>query len=530
MKTWYRLTATVLLGVSVGGCGTREVHPSVMLTDKPPRELVITTTDGRHIELEHAYRYGNRILGVVAACDGAPAATDVPPKTYRMLDTACARPGERGAISIDRVAKIEAPDTLSSGEKAGIIAGAVLGTLAVAAVATVAVLRSELDSEGMGGFSGSCPRVYSFDGEGWQLDSGTYGSAFFEAQQQTDHDLLDRLVAIDGSYRLRLQNELDETEHVDALRLTVVDHPAGSEVVPAPDGELISFVSPRAPTEAVDLRAVDALEQITARDGHLWQSDLAGRDPSREEDTRDGLRMSFDKPPGARAMKLLLTGMSTRSASNIVAHVMALYGDELPALYDRLNGSAVARALLRRLIVEVGLLSVWVRTPSGWSQRGVFEAAGNEIAKSQALRIATDDILGDHVEVRIESAVGMWMVDQVAADFSPDVPLTVRRLAAGRAVAHDGRDVSAILARIDGQRLSSERGEWAELTFAAPPAPHQGLRRSIVIDTSGYDTLHVASAAEPDPAEAQALMLSPMATSRRVLELLLAASHERGEP
>jgi hypothetical protein len=173
---------------------------------------------------------------------------------------------------------------------------------------------------------------------------------------------------------------------------------------------------------------------------------------------------------------------------------------------------------------------VWVRTPSGWSQRGVFEAAGNEIAKSQALRIATDDILGDHVEVRIESAVGMWMVDQVAADFSPDVPLTVRRLAAGRAVAHDGRDVSAILARIDGQRLSSERGEWAELTFAAPPAPHQGLRRSIVIDTSGYDTLHVASAAEPDRAEAQALMLSPMATSRRVLELLLAASHERGEP
>jgi len=71
----------------------------------------------------------------------------------------------------------------------------------------------------------SCPLVYSWDGSGWRLDSGTFGGAITRGLQRTDVDGLDHLTPADGLLKLRVTNELDETDHLDALELLVVDHP-----------------------------------------------------------------------------------------------------------------------------------------------------------------------------------------------------------------------------------------------------------------------------------------------------------------
>lgn len=522
-----RVTGAILLVAAslVAGCASK-IPPSEVHQKPLPPEVVVQTKDGRRVQLRHPFVWHGAIQGTVSECEGA---APLPPleesaaghrPRYQPMNESCLNTGQRGSIALHRVARIMRSEGISPGGAIATFMGvgaAVATTIGVAAVAS----SSRGGGSGMG-VGGSCPRVYSFDGSEWHLDSGTYGAAFFEADQQTDHDLLEKLAPVDGEYRLRLANELDETEHVDALSLVVVDHPAGSRVVPAPDGELITFTSPHAPLRAVDLRGIDVQERVARRDGRLWGSDLSGRDPSRPEDTRDGLELVFAKPHAAKELKLSMTGMNTPEAVQIVFHLLSLQGDQLPALYDRLNSSALARKLMRRLYEGVGLLTVSVRTPNGWSQRGVFEAAGNEIAKAQALRIPIDDITGERIELRLESAVGMWHVDRVSVDYSVDVPVETHQLALDRATLHDGRDVLSTLSQIDETRLSTEKGDWAELTFTAPAPPASGMRRSFVVQTTGYDTLHVEPAAEPDPDAANAMMLSPAATSRRVLELRLA--------
>jgi len=531
---WAGVAAIALLagGVTTGGC-TKELTHSELRAAPLSKEVVVTTIDERSIRFLRPFEHEDVLYGRVADCDGAllpPVRAPLagPASRYRPLDHGCVRRGELGSIRLELVVDAQRPSELGAGPKAGIAAGALS---AVVVTGTIIVGAALLGSGGgRGGGGTSCPRVYSFDGSDWRLDSGTYGAAFFEADQRTDHDLLEKLVEVDGAYRLRLMNELDETEHVDALRLVVVDHPKGSRVVPTPDGELLTFASPRAALRATDLRGDDVLAHVARRDGKLWASNLEGRDATRQEDTRDGLDLVFAKPSDAREMKLALTGMNTPEASQIVVHLLALQGDELPQVYERLNHSALARKLLRRLYVGVGLLTVSVRTPNGWSQRGVFEAAGNEIAKVQALRIDVSDLPGERVELRLESAVGMWHVDEVAVDYGADLQIEAHRLAPGRAFADDGRDVSATLSEIDARRLSSEPGQWAELTFVAPTPPTAGMHRSVVLETTGYDTLHVEPSPEANPAEANALMLSPGATSRRVLELLLADGGHVSEP
>src|SRR5262249_55669333 len=145
----------------------------------------------------------------------------------------------------------------------------------------------------------------------WHLDSNTYSLSYFEAQQKTDHARLDHLAEVNKRYRLHLVDELPETEHTDLLDLRVVDHRAGSRVVPDASGRLHTFRDARPGLTATDLRGADALDLVWARDGREWRSDMSGRRPERPEDTRDGLLLRFARPAGAQTARLLIAARNT---------------------------------------------------------------------------------------------------------------------------------------------------------------------------------------------------------------------------
>lgn len=64
----------------------------------------------------------------------------------------------------------------------------------------------------------SCPLVYSWDGQRWRLDSGTFGGAIMPALARTEVDNLLHAVPVGDSLRLRITNELNETDHLDRGR------------------------------------------------------------------------------------------------------------------------------------------------------------------------------------------------------------------------------------------------------------------------------------------------------------------------
>jgi hypothetical protein len=59
---------------------------------------------------------------------------------------------------------------------------------------------------------------------GYDESHETFGGAIFHAAQRTDVDNLDHLAEVGGAYRVKLTNELQETQYVDELKLLVVDH------------------------------------------------------------------------------------------------------------------------------------------------------------------------------------------------------------------------------------------------------------------------------------------------------------------
>jgi hypothetical protein len=135
------------------------------------------------------------------------------------------------------------------------------------------------------GLAGSCPFLYTWNGETYEFISDVLGITPLglpmapEMIVPPDHDEYvlvrgEQLVPRDGVYELQLTEELREVTYLDRVRLDVVDHPADVEVFP---NERFTFPPfPEAHTHTVrdplvPLRAVD-------QDGIDWAAELARDD------------------------------------------------------------------------------------------------------------------------------------------------------------------------------------------------------------------------------------------------------------
>jgi hypothetical protein len=494
------------LAASVLGCYARvPVSPDYMRAHQGAEVEALVGARGEiSVHLKNARIADETLAGTIDSCLG--------PLPTPAGALGCAQIQAQGSIPISQVRRVEVRK-LRTG---AVIAGVIVGTAAIA-FATVLATRPPASPEPAQQPPSSCPLVHSFDGQRWVVDSGTYGGAIFEAAQRTDFDLLEHLAPVDGTYRLTISDVMNETEHTDALAIEVVDHPANTRVVPGNDGQLLTFGAPVRPVAARDLRGADALAQVVGLDESYWRSDVSGRRADLPVDTQDGLELTFPKPVGAANAKLLVSGMNTPWSASLVGQLLSSMGPGLEGWYARMNADLSARTAFAQFLLREAMLRVDVWTGTAWSPRGVFWEAGPEARKQQAMRLSVGDVGGSTVRIRLHAPVGFWSIDEVAIDYTDDVPLRMQRLEARSATARDGRDVRAELAAVDGLRYRMRKGDGAQLTFDAPPLPRPGWGRSFVLMTTGYYVVDVKPAPTGSPAVVDALMSTPGLLARESL-------------
>ena len=490
--------ATVLwLGLSA--CTSwKEINPPVepALATERPSEVRVTLADGNEIQLS------------------SPVIRSDSLKWLKLAGTGEEQP-VWGSVALSDVQAIEVKQ--SDAVKTTLLVVGV-GVLAVLGIAAVAAAVAD-DPPPPRTYYGepvqfSCPLVYSWDGEGWRLDSGTFGGAFLEPLARTDLDGLQYARAENGLLRLRLANELQETDHVDELDLLVVDHAAGTEVIPDGSGNLYEIGSLAAPLSARDDHGRDALEAIRSADGWGWESSPTGRDTSVVADIRSSLVLEFERPTGAAEATLVVHGNNTPWASWLMQDFIAGHGRETESWYAAMNSDPAASGALGDALAREAFLSVSVWTGQSWEYRGLVWEAGPEIAKRQALPLDLAAVAGETVRVRLESVPLYWNLDQVGIDFSASLAPEARIVEPERVTMEsDGRDMLSLLADRDGRELVLEPGDAAELSFEVPPES-DGHARSYLIATTGWYRIHTRDSDLPPRPELARVGTEPGAVSR----------------
>ncbi len=371
-------------------------------------------------------------------------------------------------------------------------AGVVLVIVVIAAVATQSAVGEGYSSE-------SCPFIYSFDGEQYVLDAEPYGAAICQALKRTEWASMDNLREVGGEYRVRVANELDETQYTDEIKLIAVDHSRGVKVAPDTMGRFHTFAQPVAPVRAYDQKGRDIRAFVSENDRSFWVSGVDGRDPEKDTDLRDELILEFPRPAGAMRAKLLANAWTTMWGSVVAKNFLELRGRTLPEWYAEVNsrGPAYNQVLNWYMNEELYLLKVWVETKDGWKVKGMINGGGPVVSKDKAYLLDIGDVKGGSLKIKLRPPVNFWMLNYLAVDYGEDTTVKATEISATKAVNGEGLDVLAKIAAADNDFLvAQDRGEWAEIAFPAPPLS-AGLERTLFVKASGYYDIHLDATGEP---------------------------------
>lgn len=403
---------------------------------------------------------------------------------------------------------------------------AILATIAATAT-TIAIIdaagRSDVRPEPT---PTSCPFLYSFDGDRWVFDSETYAGAVTAGLKRTDLDNLDHLRPVDGRYRLLLTNERPETEYTDELTLVVVDHPPSARPFPDARGDARLLADARAPNSATGLHGGDALSTLLARDGHAWTgAPVAQADLSVDAELRDGLILSFARPASNTAL-LAVHARNTELAPLALQMFLELQGDDLVPWYRRVDREPETAASLREWVLREGTLHVSVWRDGHWHLQDALLDVGPLLPKTQVALLDLSEVEGGEVRVKLESARGLWTIDQVALGVQSEGESRVTRLVPIVARHRDGRDLVDVLMSADGRHHTALEGDSVNLEFEVPPPPPPGWTRTVMVRSTGFYHIRTRSEGPARPAIADRILSEPLFGNRFLLNRLRATGPE----
>lgn len=507
----FSLEGCTLLGIGIGAAvdhGKHDVEVAGWQFEevKPGTQLELILKSGETIKGEYLDR------GATGAAGASSAAAPVVPSIRLLVEE------KKLSYAVDDVGMVRIRPG-RSGKRVGAILGLGVDLALVYAASRPIPCDPEPNLLFGCNSTGSCPFAYSYDGQSYILEGEMFGGAIFKASQRADRVRFERLVAHEGEYRVRLANLNQEIQYVDQVRLLVVDHPEGAEVLPTLGGELVSFAHRLPPDRAVDLRGANVLSLVRDDDGDPWTSVPFGRDPTDPAQLRDGLVLEFPRPPDAQTVKLAFTLKSTTWAAGLLNRLVGLQGRDVDAWRDRMNAQPAERVAFHNALRREGVLRLSVWDGQDWRDTTVLANVGPGAARRQAVRLDLREVPGRTLRIRLDSTPGMWMVDAAAADYSGDLPSSVLELEPSRATGHDGRDLRGALSAADGRYYTMPTtSDSAEVAFTEPPPPSPGHHRTFIFEASGYYSILVPPT-EPRLALFDELVGTPGAFARYSLGL-----------
>lgn len=443
-RAYFAITILVLLAA---GCTTTKYlteNEAHRISSK--KEIWVTTKSGAEYKVDNPKVEGSKIVGIV---HGKPMETDF---------------SEIAFVKVKTTNKEQI----------------VLGSAAVAVAAGMFYGLSTAPPVEI-----SCPLIYSFDGREYILDSNLLHGAAID--DETDYAELEHIAPVDGKIQITMTNEMNETQYIDEVKLSRVDHPAGTNIVPDMDGRIYTLTSQIGPSAAYVSSGEDILHLINRKDGRFWGHDRLYESPDEMRANiikelifdfpkpKRELILEFPKPRGAKTAKLVMNVCNTAYGINKATRFLRKYGDiNMLVRFARFHGKD-----------ELFQFDVDLCKNGKWETKGHIHGASPVIPREQIAVLDISDIKEEKLSLRLPIADGFWMIDRAYIDYSADEPIRVRELEATEAIDSNGRDISGLLKAGDGIYYVAEKGDYAKMNFSEPQEVSDSSH-SFIIKVRGY--------------------------------------------
>lgn len=329
-------------------------------------------------------------------------------------------------------------------------------------------------------FLSSCPFIYTYNGDDYDFTGEIFSGAIQPGLERDDYLPLPAISSNDGTYRIKITNELKEIQSVNLTELTLVDHRKGTSVLIDRNGSPYSFAAPLPPVSAVTSDNTDILPLVKEKDS-LSCSGLEG---VTDKNGINAIVLKFVKPDEAGSAKLLIRAKNSMWMETVSAKVHELFGERFEtfsAKREKVSGDK-----LRKWQFDQKLpLSVFIEKNNKWEFADYFNIAGPAALRDDILPLNLEGINSDTIKIKLETGFMFWEVDYTAMDFSSSEPLNSLRVPATTATTNNNLEIKEALAESDNSYyVLDQQGDGAILVFDNPELKNDC--RSVFLHSRGY--------------------------------------------
>jgi hypothetical protein len=326
----------------------------------------------------------------------------------------------------------------------------------------------------------SCPFIYVFNGADYLFTGEIFSGAIQPGLERDDYLPLPGINPVDGTYLLRVTNELKERQYIDECELILIDHNKEVSVLIDKYGFPFTVHSPQAPVSAVTGDNTDILPLVSARD----TKNFTGIEGIADENSINSIILKFLKPGSSASGRLLLKAKNTIWMETVSSRIHELFGERYNSFSEKRD--KVSGDKLQKWQLDQNLpLSVYIEKNNKWELVDYFNIAGPAALRDDILQLNLEDIASDTVKIKLETGFLFWEVDYAAMDFSNQKEMAVTRMPLTTAIASNDLDVREALAASDKiYYVLDEQGDEANLVFDCPELKSDC--RSVFLHSRGY--------------------------------------------
>ena len=346
----------------------------------------------------------------------------------------------------------------------------------------------------------SCPFVYSYDGEKYIFDAEPFGGAITKGLERLDYSRLEYLKEVDGKYKLKVSNEIDETQFVNGMSLLVVDHPSNTDAIVNNDDKIFITKNLQNIISATDENGKDISKFIENEDNIMWLTKMPVHFNNMNGKTRNQLTFAFKKPSGVDSVNLIINAGTSFWGSNMIREMLALYGNELDKWYRKIdehgNDYMMIMSFLQR--EELYALKLYLKEKNGWVEKSLIGGGGPFISERRILPLDIRNVEGDMLFFRVNPPVGFWTFDYLALDYNENFNSKTTEVQASIAEDYLGNNIIADINQNDDKYYSMPKtGDYFNIEFDAP-IKQQGMERTVFLKSTGYYKIHLPESDAPN--------------------------------
>lgn len=361
--------------------------------------------------------------------------------------------------------------------------------------------------------TGSCPLVYSFDGEKYVFDSEPISGVISEGMTRTDYSRMEFLNQSDGMFKLLIKNQPDETEMLDELKLVCVPHEENTFVTPNPEGEFFNYKTLIRPESVTDENGNDVSVFFNEKDNIRWQTQMPVDTSFIGGTEKHKLKFRFPKPEGAENALLFVNCGTAYWGANMIRIFMQLKGDKIDEWYTGLypGGKELQKLYMFLGREELFTLNVNLLEGDKFIARTFIPAGGPLMDEDRIIRLPLKNVTGDYVEINLNPPPGFWKIDQIGIIYDYEIIRKdkIQELDAVYAADQDGRDIKTEIKKADkNYYIMPEEGNYSNVYYNAPLDFNQA-RTELFLKTTGYYELYIDKGRSEQTALVEELMTTP---------------------